>query len=296
MRINRMFEIIYMLLDEGVITASELASRFEVSIRTIYRDVENISAAGIPIYMTRGKNGGISLAKGYTMNKAILSDEEKMNLMDALQSYHSFSDANTMDLISKLGVFLGRDTQGYIEIDLMDWGDRVKKAYSKVKQAILEQKIIEFEYVSPDSGISNRRIEPYTLYFKSSTWYVKSFCLDKQSERLFRLSRMKHIVVTDTVFKKRVLESVSLNEGIAPKVTLKLQIEKGEEYRVLDEFSGHEIKRHSNGDYIIETEMIDSNWIVGYLMSYGKSLTVISPKSIRDKIKDHVKGLSKNYL
>ncbi len=296
MRISRMFEIIYILLYRERVTAKELAEKFEVSTRTIYRDVENISAAGIPIYMSKGKNGGIGLLKGYTLNKSVLSDEEKQNIISALKSFNSFDEKKGSNLLNKIGLFFGGKHDSYIEIDLMDWGGRVREAYDISKQAILERKVISFDYISPSSGLSSRKVEPYKLYFKASTWYLKSYCLTKKSQRLFRLSRMKNIVVTDTVFAPRVLENTALDELSAPKVKLKLKINKSEQYRVLDEFSDSEVKRDSNGDYLVETEMIESSWIIGYLMSYGKNLTVISPENIRTKIKAHVEGLSKNYL
>ncbi len=295
MRINRMFEIIYMLLDEEQITASELARRFEVSTRTIYRDIENISAAGIPIYMSRGKNGGISLAKGYIIDKKLLSNEERASIISALSGFHLFNEDKSRELIKKLGLFFGEDQDSYIEIDLMDWGDRVKNAYGIIKRAIQEKRILEFDYISPDSGISSRKVEPYKLYFKSSTWYLKCYCLKKKSERLFRLSRMKNIVLTES-FTPRVIEGTTLDESKAPKLKLKLLIDKSEEYRVLDEFKEHEVLINADGNYVVETEMIHSNWVVGYLLSYGSKLTVIYPEEIRDTIVEHIQGLSKNYL
>ncbi len=271
MRINRMFEIIYMLLDEEQVTA------------------------GIPIYMSRGKNGGIALAKGYTIDKKLLSNEERSSIINALSGFNSFSEDKSSELIKKLSLFFGASNESYIEIDPMDWGDRVKNAYELLKEAIQEKRVVEFDYISPDSGVSSRRIEPYKLYFKSSTWYLKCYCLTKNSERLFRLSRMKNIVLTEP-FTPRVIKEITLDETKAPKVKLKLLIDKSEEYRVLDEFKESEVKLNADGNYVVETEMIRSNWIVGYLLSYGSKLTVIYPKEIRDIIVEHVQGLSKNYL
>ncbi len=296
MRIHRMFEIVYVLLEEGRVTARQLADRFEVSTRTIYRDIENISAAGIPIYMVKGKNGGIGLLKGYTIDKSVLSDEERQNIISALKSYNYIDENKGSDLLSKLGLFLGEKNESYIEVDLMDWGSRVREAYDISKKAILERRVISFDYLSPSSGLSRREVEPYKLYFKASTWYLKSYCLNKESQRLFRLSRMKNIEISDKYFEGRILEEFLVEENMLPKTKVKLIIDKTEEFRVLDEFSSDEYKRNSDGNFEVETEMFIDNWVIGYILSFGSKAVVISPEYVRERIKKSVKKSFNNYF
>ncbi len=296
MRISRMFEIIYILLYRERVTAKELAEKFEVSTRTIYRDVENISAAGIPIYMSKGKNGGIGLLKGYTLNKSVLSDEDRQNIISALKSFNSFDEKKGSDILNKIGLFFGGEHDSYIEIDLMDWGSRVREAYDISKQAILEKKVISFDYISPNSGLSNREVEPYKLYFKASTWYLKSYCLTKKKQRLFRLSRMKNIKISDRHFEVRVFENFSVEDNMSPKTKVKLIIDKTEEFRVLDEFSSEEYTANSDGDFVVETEMFIDNWVIGYILSFGSKAVVISPEYVRERVKENVKNSFENYF
>lgn len=180
MKINRLFEIIYILLDVERITAKELAERFEVSTRTIYRDVEDLSAAGIPIYMSKGKNGGIALLPDYTLNKTLMTEEEKIIILSALQGLNAFDESSVDDTLSKLSAFFGDKNQGFYEIDFDDWGSLMKDQFEKSKQAIISKRLLSFDYLSSLNERSKRIVEPYKLWFKEKNWYLKAYCLKKR--------------------------------------------------------------------------------------------------------------------
>ncbi|MDZ5035281.1 HTH domain-containing protein, partial [Clostridium perfringens] len=118
---NRLFEIIYILLDKENTTAKELAEHFEVSQRTIYRDIEDLSQAGIPIYMSKGKGGGISLLSNFVLNKAILSEEEKREILAAMQGLSAINENEFNGALSKLSSFLGGNNENWIEVDFSNW-------------------------------------------------------------------------------------------------------------------------------------------------------------------------------
>ncbi len=121
MQTHRLFEIIYLLLDKGQMTASELASHFEVSVRTIYRDIDRLSISGVPIYTNVGKNGGIALMDGYTLDKSILSDAEQNEILMALQSLKAVEYPDPDGLLTKLGTFFKKNQQSWIEVDFTGW-------------------------------------------------------------------------------------------------------------------------------------------------------------------------------
>ena len=142
MKINRLFEIIYILLDKKKITAKELAEHFEVSTRTIYRDVEDISAAGIPIYMNKGRNGGISLLPDYVLNKTVLTEKEKNDILSAMQALDAFDESSVSLTLSKVSSFFGNNNQGYYEIDFDDWGNSIKNQFYKTYVFRIAKKLI----------------------------------------------------------------------------------------------------------------------------------------------------------
>ena len=121
MQMNRLFKIVYYLLENGKSTAPELAEKFEVSLRTIYRDLDAISAAGIPVYATQGKGGGISLLNDYVLEKSLLSEEEREQMLMALQGISSTEGKNTDELLSKLSALFQIKTTDWIEVDFSDW-------------------------------------------------------------------------------------------------------------------------------------------------------------------------------
>jgi len=123
MKINRLTEIIIILLNKKIVTAKELADKFEVSTRTIYRDIEELSLSGIPVYMSKGKNGGISLLEEYSINKTILSDKDKQSLIVALKTLEATKYPEIDSVTNKISFMLNREElSNWIDIDFSKWG------------------------------------------------------------------------------------------------------------------------------------------------------------------------------
>ncbi|SHO52376.1 helix-turn-helix transcriptional regulator [Anaerocolumna xylanovorans] len=157
MQVNRLFEIIYILLSKKSITAKELAERFEVSVRTIYRDIDTLSSAGIPIYASQGKGGGISLLDDYVLDKSVLSEREQNEILYALQSLSITQAPETDKVLAKLSSLFNKSKTSWIEIDFSPWGSDENRTYqfTIIKDAILSHRIIEFNYFS-SSGEKRR--------------------------------------------------------------------------------------------------------------------------------------------
>ena len=180
MQMNRQFEIIYLLLNKKSTTAKELAEHIGVSQRTIYRDIDTLSLAGIPIYTEKGKGGGISLLPDYVLNKSILSEQEQNEILSALQGLSSVKTAETDQVLKKLSTIFNKNTVRWLEVDFTDWSFANGKAFYDFKTAILERRIAEFDYYSTYGEMTHRRVEPIQLWFKSRAWYIKCFCLLRQ--------------------------------------------------------------------------------------------------------------------
>ena len=299
MQINRMFEIIYLLLDKEKVSAKELSERFEVSTRTIYRDVERLSAAGIPIYMTKGRNGGIRLLPDYILNKTLLTDAEKSSILSALHSLNALDEESVQNTLSKLGMFFGQNNTGFIEIDYNDWGNLIKEQFEKSKQAILLRRILSFDYVSAKNEATKRKVEPYVLWFKDKTWYLKCFCLDRQNPRIFRLSRMRNVTITDQTYVPRNMifeEEAQENQYVPSAAKIVMKVGKEQRYRVLGEFFEKDVVENEDGSFTVTMNLTEDEWVYGYILSFGSSAVVLEPEHTKKIIKERLRKNLENYL
>lgn len=299
MHVNRLFEIVYILLNKKSITAKELAEHFGVSQRTIYRDIDVLSLAGIPVYTEKGKGGGISLLPDFVLNKSILNEAEQNEILSALQGLSVVKTADTDGVLKKLSTLFNKNTKNWIEVDFSGWSYQDADKFNEFKTAILEQRIVEFDYYNSYNEKTHRQIEPIQLYFKSHSWYVKGYCLSKQDERLFKLSRMKNIKLTNRRFESRdLVKSVnntsSRNER--PDITLKIKIAPEMTYRVMDEFDDSDIEQQADGSFIVTVEWQEDDWVYGRILSYGNYAEVLEPEHVREVIKNKLLETAKKYL
>ena len=197
MKNNRLFGIIYILMLKKTVAAKELAERFEVSVRTIYRDIELLSSMNVPVYMTKGKNGGISLLDGYKLDKAMFTEEEQNQILFALQGFNKLS-ANDIAVFDKMKAVFDKDNKNWIDIDFTVWGKSAvqKSSFETIKQAILQAKKIKFVYFNSYGEKSKRKVEPLQICFKYNAWYLFAYDDHKQDYRMFKLSRIKYIEIT----------------------------------------------------------------------------------------------------
>ena len=200
MQESRLFRILYYLLDKGHATAPELAEKFEVSVRTIYRDVDAISSAGIPIYVTTGRNGGIQFLDDYVLNKSFFSDSEKLEILSSLQSLSAVQYPEVDTILNKLGAIFQTSLTDWIDVDFSRWGsvaESENKLFRQLKQAIFENCEIAFDYHNAAGDSGKRNVYPYKLVYKDKAWYLYAFCLSRNENRLFRLSRIKNLILTE---------------------------------------------------------------------------------------------------
>lgn len=266
-------------------TARELAERLEVSVRTVYRDVDALSAAGVPILATRGKNGGVSLMEHYVLDRALFSEEEQRQILLALRSLPA---GMAQDALSKLSALFRRSEADWLRVDLSRWGnagaDRAK--FDTVKGAILAGRALEFTYVSAAGQYTSRRVLPARLVFKGQAWYLQAYCLTKEEYRTFRLSRVLDLAVTEETFD-RALDPPPIegDAAVSPAaVTLTLRFVPELVYRVYDEFDPASAVREADGFLTLRTELPEDDWLYGYLLSFGGGVEVLSPAHVRQRL------------
>jgi len=298
MQQNRLFEIIYILLGQKSITARELAARFEVSQRTIYRDIEHLSLAGIPVYTEKGKGGGISLLPDFVLSKSLLSEGEQNEILAALQSLGGIRAAETGQVLEKLSAVFNRSAVPWLEVDFSDWGYTQGGIFQGCKMAILEKRVVGFDYYSTYGEKTRRRAEPLQLWFKSRAWYLRAFCLTRQDVRLFKLTRVKNFTLTDERFTERDLLADpppvpdSRQRG---DIALKLRIAPEMAYRVYDEFGEDDVERRPDGSFLVRVTWPEDMWVYGTLLSYGAALEVLEPERMRGTIAEMAKKTFERY-
>lgn len=297
MKINRLFEIVYILLDRQTVTSQELASRFEVSRRTIYRDIEVLSSAGIPVYMSQGKGGGISLLPEFILNKAVLTDSEKADILSSLKAVNAVSFYEADTALSKLSSLFGGANTDWIEVDFSSWANSEKETeiFHMIKSAILSKKVISFTYASAKKQEMPREAEPLKLCFKGGAWYLYGYCRLRQDYRFFKLRRIKNLCVSEITYERKAPGQVfSHKNGYQQEyVTLKLKLLPEAAYRVYDEFEHYE--QQEDGSFIAEIQYPKGEWIFYYIASFGSFCEILEPENVRNDIKAEFQKIIKKY-
>ncbi|PKM94054.1 MAG: YafY family transcriptional regulator [Firmicutes bacterium HGW-Firmicutes-1] len=301
MKINRLLEITILLMNKGSITAKELANRFEVSTRTIYRDIDVLSLSGVPVYANKGKGGGISLLDSFTLNKTVISEQESDSILLALKTLEATRYPDVELILDKISsVFKKTNATDWVHIDFSPWGSRPNEynKFQEIKRAILEHKVVSCDYVNSEGDKSQRFIEPMKLLFKGQGWYLWGYCKNKCDFRMFRISRVKNVIVTEEFYERRQEQAIDYQEFTDPMmvlIPLILRFQPQALYRIYDDFDDELITRNADGTCDVHVAFPEDDWIYGYLLSYGSMLEVLEPETIRLEVKYRIENSLKNY-
>ena len=297
MQINRLFEMVHILLNKKNVTAKELAEHFEVSIRTVYRDIETLTFAGIPVYSSRGKNGGIRLLENYVLNKTLISQDEQNEILYALQSLKAASYPEVEEILEKMSLIFNKSSDNWIEIDFSRYGAEDSTLFENIKKAILNKKTVNFTYHNTKGEKSRRTADPLKIWFKEKAWYLFAYCHEKKSIRQFKINRIKGLTLTEEHFDKS-MEDFEINDEkeAVKRVKVIAEIDKSQAYRVYDEFSEENINKMKNGNFEVIMENPESEWVYGYLLSFGEYLKVKEPERIKKILSDKIEKMRENYL
>lgn len=323
---NRLFEIIYLLIDKKNMTAAELAQHFEVSERTIYRDLEALSVAGIPVYARKGRYGGISLLDNFVLNKVLVTKEEQQEILAALQSLNETPDMNADKILRKMKSLFQVDCDSWVSIDYSDWSNQRQELFLTIKSAVLQSRILTFDYYNTQGSMLTRQTEPLQLYFRSSHWYLRAYCLERQAVRLFKLSRMKNVVCVNEHFTRRKAEELfpPEPEEMCPSQVLpeeqtgmelghsmenkhfmekehsmedgfQLKVDKDMGYRVYDIFDDGNVEMSEDGNFLVTSGYLADEWVLQMILSFGKSAVVVYPESLKNAVKEKLEQALEKY-
>lgn len=299
MQISRLFSIVYYLLEKKECTGKELAERLGVSVRTIYRDIDTLSSAGIPIYTNQGKGGGIVILDNFVLNKSVLSEKEQEEILLALQNLSAAQYPDIEFILSRLSSLFKKSDVNWIEVDYSPWGsdERKKGNFNMLKMAIISKQIITFEYFNSSGEKEKRRALPMKLSFKDKAWYLKAYCFDRKAGRTFKISRMFNIVITEEIFSPEIQEeppSELDDNQFCESINIRLKISPAGAYRVYDDFNEKEITRHEDGSFTITAFMPAGDWLSNYILSYGPVVEAIEPLCLRDTVVGKMEVIMKN--
>lgn len=281
MKDSRLFQILYCLLEREQVTAPELAERFEVSVRTIYRDIDALSEAGIPVYAETGRGGGIRLMDGFSLDKALFSETEKETILTALQSLAAAENTGG-EVLKKLSALFHMQTESWFEIDFSRWGmvPGEQSKFELLKSAVIQHREVRIVYAGTNGSHTTRRIQPLKLLCKSGAWYVKAYCMEKEDFRIFKISRIMELSLLEETFLPMMYPGEhGIREADLRDIVLRFSADAA--YRVYDEFDASQIERQEDGDLIARAKMPEDAWLTGYLLSFGTQVEVIEPAYLR---------------
>lgn len=309
MRIDRMLAIMVILLNRRKVTAKELAQRFEVSLRTVYRDIDALNMAGIPVISNQGAGGGYSIPDNYKLSKQFLSRSDLKVILSGLKGINIAIQDQEIDMVlEKVESLLphdeglvGKGGSEIIVFDTVEWGNTGKTAnyIQQIYEAVKKRLTIKFTYVDRNSEDSKRSVEPANIVQKGFSWYLYGFCLLRKAPRLFKLARIYDLNVTDRQFKDRgatyTPQATRWIDG-KDQIEVVLKFNNQVRYMVMEYYPAFDLIEQDKEFFIVKMNVPKGPWLIPSLLSYGDYVEVISPQTLRNEMISQISALSEKYL
>ncbi len=300
MKIDRLLGIVMILLQKDKVTAPYLAEKFEVSKRTINRDIDALCMAGIPIVTTQGGNGGISIADGYRVDKSVLTYDEMQKIVTALKGMDSISSkAGTEQLLNKF--FIKKDQALSIKDSIIinlasHYKSSLADKITVIREAIMDNRLIHFQYYS-SRGDTERTIEPYYLAFQWSSWYVFGYCRERRDFRLFKLNRLWELKNTGIQFEPREITDShkDFNRHFIDEYQITVLFDPEVKYRLIDEYGMESFEVNEEGKLLFRMGFTNKNYMLSWILSFGDKAEVLYPKGLKQEIKAIAENILKHY-
>lgn len=304
MRIDRMLSITILLLSRDRVSAKELAERFEVSVRTIYRDMDAISIAGIPIISYPGNDGGFGIMEGFKLDRQIFTTQDMISILSPLEGVNrAFKSEAITKVVDKIHSLIPSNQKDEVKtslnrvfIDIHPWGvtEQWKEMFKEIQKAIESQRILKISYTTGEGVLSERDIEPMTLIFKSYTWYLWGYCLNRGDYRMFKLPRITKYQVLNKPFIHRGVSYIEPSQTKKDIVRIKLKCDLSFLQTASEHFDINDIKEN-NGSLIISQRFPEGEWIKKFILSFGSGMEVLEPEWLRNEIIEELKKTLNKY-
>lgn len=308
MKLDRLLAIVMYLLNRKKVTAKELAEHFEVSIRSIYRDLEAINQAGIPIVSYQGTNGGYSIMESYTIDKQVLSGDEMNAITVALKGLDkTLDDRKLKAIIEKIDLLntnpnsenIGSNNKYFI--DFTPWGisAKQKEKISLIEQAIDHCRLIAFSYTNIQGTATVREVEPMLLVLRGTSWYLYGYCRLKEDYRIFKITRMFDLTAKEQRFarrEERFHESILNQERDTGKEPVMIVMKFGLKVRTrVEEWFRDEDMAERDGALIVRVSYPEDEWLYGFILSFGDQVEVLEPEHLREIIAQKGRSIGNIY-
>ncbi|EFM11089.1 helix-turn-helix type 11 domain protein [Paenibacillus curdlanolyticus YK9] len=314
MKLERLMTITILLLNRKRVQAQELADQLEVSLRTIYRDLDSLGQAGIPIVSYTGMEGGYEIMDSFRLDRQLLSFDELTTLSTALRGLEStkaYNRSNMDLLLSKVGAMVAQAEQGRtgegdrIHVDFTPWKNSIddQSRYDLLRQAVNERRLIRFNYTSRSGDEQTREVEPLTLVLKNYAWYLHGYCRLRDDLRIFKLTRIRELSIQAETFIRRAeslaqlsdrFEAPELNEPNAG-IPVVLQFKASVAVSVMDRFDEKSIERLPDGQLIVRTTYLSEHWLIRSVLQYRTEAIVLEPADIALKVKQAALDIARQY-
>lgn len=300
MKIDRLISIIMILNNKERVTAKELSEKFEVSTKTIQRDIETIERAGIPIVSYKGHEGGYGIIESYRVDRASMTKNEIELLKNLLEGINeTYKNEEVLSLINKftaIEVNKGENRNNFI-IDFSRWGKsgELTDKINILDNAIMKGRYIKFDYNNINGESSNRKIEPYKIIFKALNWYIYGYCTLKNEMRVFKVSRIRNLVLDGEFIYREVRTNNLFKEPEFETIEIIFRVKK--EIRILldDNFPTYEIINEDDKNITIKINTPYNNWVYSMILGFGDNIEVLEPKFLREKIISKIKAMNNLY-
>ena len=298
MKIDRLIGIITILQQNKKVTAPYLAEKFEVSRRTINRDIEDICRAGIPIVTTQGSNGGISLMEGFAFDTTVFTQQELATILTGLKTLDSVSRSPKMELLAeKLGGNPAVSLTDHMLIDLASfYKDALADKIDLIRSAIEERRCISFHYYY-NKGEADKLVEPYLVVFKWSDWYVFGFCRERKDFRLYKLRRLWQLETTEETYEERTIpeEKKRFGTHMTDDYIITAIYESSVKYKLVEEYGPESFTVMEDGRLYTEWGFTDPEEAVYRFLGFGDKVTVTGPPEIVEKMKVAIRMTAEKY-
>ncbi|HPJ13977.1 MAG TPA: YafY family protein [Spirochaetota bacterium] len=301
MKLDRLLSIVVILLNKDRVSAKELASRFEVTTRTIYRDIDSINMAGIPIISYPGNDGGFGIMENFRLERHIFTEEDIIEVLSALKGMTGLIQSERIRSAADkfANMIEGKKNTDFFDdgiiIDINPWGSksRIDSDFRTIYSAILSRKKLSFSYSDYNGKCSSRTVEPISLVFKAYSWYLYSYCLERNDYRIFRLSRIKKISVLKDTFtgKKKKYQS---DYSIKPDTDITIRFKNSFETLISEFFPQSRIEKSADFS-TITFKAQNEEWLYKILLGMGRDIEIVSPKSVRESFIKYLKEISSKY-
>lgn len=308
MKVDRLVSIIMILLEKKRIGAQELADMFEVSPRTIYRDIDAINMAGIPVRSMPGVGGGFEIMQEYKIDKKIFSTSDLSAILMGLSGLSSMIRGDELiNALAKVKSFIPVDVAKDIElkanqiyIDLSPWMNNtdIQPQLESIKMALQESRLLSFEYADRHGNKTSRIVEPYQLVLKSNRWYFQGYCYKRNDFRLFKLSRISELHVQEQFFIPRDYQKPQLDFGnmlITMQTEIIIRIHKTIMDRVLDYCTYEHFSPDGDEHYIVRFPFIENDYYYNILLSFGDKCECLEPLHVRTQMKLRIQNIAALY-